>query len=99
MNRTRPHVLVAVAIVCVLGACSSASGPISPEPLSKISPGAGAEISQTRTAVIDFLDAYANSSKDDATALQTLVAPNSPAALWSGVIQLQDHLFPGTSVG
>jgi hypothetical protein len=93
-------VLVASATFALwFAACSSTAGPLSPEPLSKILPGAGIPTSQTRSAVIDFLHAYANAGSDDGAALQRMVFPHSIASLWAAVIQLQEKSFPGSSSG
>src|SRR5205814_8021563 len=75
------------------------AGPLSPEAVSKLSPGTGIQTSQTRSAVIQFLDAYANAGSDKAAALQDLVFPHSIASLWAAVIALQEQSFPGSSSG
>jgi len=94
-----PVLFTSAILTSALAACSTTAGALSPEPLSKISPGAGVQTSQTRTAVIDFLNAYANAGSDQGAALQRLVSPHSIASLWAAVIQLQEKSFPGSSSG
>jgi hypothetical protein len=90
---------VSALLVLSFVACSSTAGPLSPEPLSKLSPGAGIESSRTRATVIQFLNAYTEAGKDRATSLQKVVDSNSPAGLWAAILKVQDREFQGSISG
>lgn len=97
----RIHSIAAASVLLVLSsaACSAIAGPLSPEPLSKLSLGAGVETSQTRAAVVQFLNAYTAAATDQAKSLQKLVDSNSPAGVWAAIVKEQDREFQGSISG
>jgi hypothetical protein len=95
------RLFVAVALALTLVGCSSTTTTtLTPLPLTELVPQSGVDLVAARQALIDFLNGYANASKDDGKSLEHLLGSGPPELKdWVHWLVVQNRSNPGMLTG